>query len=66
MGTLSTLEDYENAPTGTVVSMPSRLVLMKEWKGTWRAAGLIHPLENEVLADSSDTPANVLRWGWGE
>ena len=64
--TLTTVEDYEDAPTGTVVSVPSGLVLMKEWKGTWRAAGLTYPLENEVLADSSDIPAIVLRWGWGE
>lgn len=64
--TLVTGQDYENAPTGTVVSMPSGLVLMKEWKGAWRAAGLTYPLENEVLADSSDNPAIVLRWGWGE
>ena len=61
--TLTTLEDYENAPVGTVVSMPSGLVLMKEWKGTWRAAGLTYPLETETLVDSSDTPAIVLRWG---
>lgn len=64
--TLTTVEDYEDAPTGTVMSMPSGLVLMKEWKGTWRAAGLTHPLENEVLADSSDIPAIVLRKGWGK
>lgn len=63
---LRTVQDYEDAPIGTVVSMPSGLVLMKEWKGTWRAAGLTYPVENEVLADSSDIPAIVLRWGWGE
>lgn len=59
--TLTTLEDYENAPLGTVVEGEGKLPwtrLEYIWKET---AG---DVQNDV--GMAGTERRVLRWGWGE
>lgn len=64
--TLCTVEDYENAPEGTVVSSPGAVPAMKNRDGRWRAVGITTPLTSGSLALGAESPATVLRWGWGE
>lgn len=59
--TLTTVEDYENAPVGTVVEGEGKLPwtrLEYVWKET---AG---DVQNDV--GMAGTERRVLRWGWGE
>lgn len=59
--TLETLEDFQNAPDGTVISyageMPLTLV-----GGIWRREGFATQTHEEMAGDKCP----VLRWGWGE
>ncbi len=64
--TLTTWEDFNNAPEGTVVSSPGAVPAMKNRDGRWRAVGIITPLTSGSLALGAESPATVLRWGWGE
>ena len=64
--TLTTVEDYEDAPEGTVVSSPGAVPAMKNRDGRWRAVGITTPLTSGSLALGAESPATVLRWGWGE
>lgn len=58
--TLRTLEDYGNAPVGTVVAAPSDTCLIKFDEGwyTPRMRTRENPIDFGKMA--------VLRWGWGE
>ena len=64
--TLTTWEDFDNAPEGTVVSSPGAVPAMKNRDGRWRAVGITTPLTSGSLALGAESPATVLRWGWGE
>ena len=64
--TLTTWEDFFNAPEGTVVSSPGAVPAMKNRDGRWRAVGITTPLTSGSLALGAESPATVLRWGWGE
>lgn len=59
--TLSTLEDYENAPVGTVVAHPGYAAFTKNQSGRWTAF-------NNAIGSSTMAVGErvVLRWGWGE
>lgn len=59
--TLSTLEDYENAPEGTVVAATAGLPFVKDEYGDW-SPDVAH-YANDTM---SRMERNVLRWGWGE
>lgn len=61
--TLTTVEDYENAPDGTIVAVPgwNTLPLLKR-DGVWHRDRLI--FESGELVD--DRTTEVLRWGWGD
>lgn len=64
--TFTTWEDFDNAPEGTVVSSPGAVPAMKNRDGRWRAVGITTPLTSGSLALGAESPATVLRWGWGE
>lgn len=56
--TLETLEDYENAPVGTVVAEPGRPALTKTHGGDWHRYG------GWFTSDEMEhTERQVLRWG---
>lgn len=60
--TLSTLEDYENAPEGTIVARGDYAPYVKRGPNAWTT-------EYSSLAydeDMARAPRKVLRWGWGE
>lgn len=61
--TLTTEDDYENAPDGTIVAAPGwRTLPLLKRDGVWHRDGLI--FESGELVD--DRTNEVLRWGWGE
>ena len=58
---LATVEDFENAPVGTIVSYPRVSAYQKIANGKWESP-------NSTLANgkmASVSPWKVLRWGWG-
>lgn len=60
--TLETLEDYENAPVGTIVASDDHAPLLKRGPNAWTT-------EISSLYYDEDMARNtrqVLRWGWGE
>lgn len=59
---LTTLEDFENAPKGTIISYPRVSAFQKVINGQWES--LNTTLTNEQMANCS--PWKILRWGWGE
>ena len=59
---LTTVEDYENAPEGTIISRPGGLPWVKDG-GLWRSP--IFRDSSESLALGWNQPFNVLRWGGG-
>ena len=60
--TLRTVEDYENAPEGTVVTQDDRLPRTKSNTNIWTDGALTF-----VDIDMCSTgPHQVLRWRWGE
>lgn len=60
--TLTTVEDYENAPEGTIVASNGQWEVphMKQ-NGLWWRSGIA--CDNEFMARNCHP---VLRWGWGE
>lgn len=60
--TLSTLEDYENAPVGTVVALNGCFPYVKQGRGVW-ANTFDDTCSDDWMAGA---PRKVLRWGWGE
>ena len=61
--TLETVEDYENAPEGTIMALPGGYPWVKQY-GTWRSP--IFRDSSESIALGWDEPFNVLRWGPGD
>ncbi|PZO97669.1 MAG: hypothetical protein DI609_12610 [Corynebacterium urealyticum] len=67
--TLSTLEDYENAPIWTIVTGPALgLVYLKVLDGKWVATACTVKLDSIDLVEGNpgDSTMSVLRWGLGE
>lgn len=61
--TLTTVEDYENAPGGTVVSGGGKSIWAKTAFNDWITLRTVHARLDRHMAD---TERQVLRWGWGE
>lgn len=59
---LTTEEDYENAPEGTVVAETGGNSYQKLYDELWESVNDV--LSNEAMAISG--PWKILRWGWGE
>lgn len=59
--TLKTLEDYANAPAGTVVAEPLYFAWQKNHFGDWRTVKT--RLTSREMAGRK---RQVLRWGWGK
>ena len=67
--TLSTLEDYENAPIWTIVTGPVLgPAYLKVLDGKWVATACTVKLDSIDLVEGNpgDSTMFVLRWGWGE
>lgn len=67
--TLSTLEDYENAPIWTIVTTPVLgLVYLKVLDGKWVATACTVKLDSIDLVEGNpgDSTMSVLRWGLGD
>lgn len=60
--TLTTVEDYEDAPKGTVVANDACAAYEKKTKNAWRSTYNCE-YSDEVMAD---IPRKVLRWGRGD
>lgn len=60
--TLVTLEDYENAPEGTIVASKDYFPYAKLRRGYWEHPRYIPRTD----ASMADTPRKVIRWGCGE
>lgn len=58
---LETLEDYENAPAGTVVAKGGLLAWLKQSDGDWVCDRGVNSGHMMALGE----PRRVLRWGWG-
>lgn len=58
---LSTVEDYEDAPEGTIVSMQGSAAVWVKSRGEWRR-GDYDTRPSELMENIART---VLRWGWG-
>lgn len=61
--TLRTVEDYENAPEGTIVALPRFAPYVKKLGGAWSSMSGRN-FSGEKLG--GEIPRPVLRWGWGE
>ncbi|MDK8241687.1 hypothetical protein [Corynebacterium coyleae] len=59
--TLTTVQDYEDAPAGTVVAPAGRHAWTKTPSGVWRQ-GKTYRNSREMAG----TKCEMLRWGWGE
>ena len=59
---LTTVEDFEDAPKGTVVAKPEVDPCKKVYPNRWESPN--STLTNGGMASVS--PWKVLRWGWGE
>lgn len=59
---LATIEDFGNAPVGTIVSYPRVSAYQKIVDCKWECTN--STLTNEGMA--SVGPWKILRWGWGE
>ena len=60
---LTTVEDYENAPEGTIVSGYSRSVSYKINHRRWEESGLLGQFTGDEMAGHA---RDVLRWGPGD
>lgn len=58
--TLTTLEDYENAPVGTVVSVGGKSIWTKAYSNDWIT---LRASLNRLDRHMADTERQVLRWG---
>lgn len=58
---LTTVEDYRNAPEGTVVA--DEMAVYQKSGGVWLEPGNTGTSRNTQMATS---PSTILRWGWGE
>lgn len=60
--TLTTLEDYENAPVGTIAARNRFYPMIKQVPGVW-----LNPYGDELSDEElACDPRRVLRRGWGE
>ena len=59
---LTTTEDFENAPEGTIVARNEDYPLVKNGQGDWWDT--YHNMYDEK--ELAGTSRKVLRWGWGE
>ncbi|TQE43594.1 hypothetical protein EJK80_06185 [Corynebacterium phoceense] len=59
---LTTVEDFENAPEGTIVAAPQGNAYQKVFAKYWESYN--DELDAKEMAASS--PWKILRWGWGE
>ena len=59
--TLSTVEDYEDAPQGTIVALADSPPWSKTPSGGWRQAG-----DYRTSPEMVGAKRKMLRWGWGE
>ena len=60
---LTTTEDFENAPEGTIVAAPYGNAYQKVYAYHWES------LNEDVLTDkgmAASGPWPILRWGWGD
>lgn len=57
---LTTVEDFENAPHGTVVVAPKGNSYQKVYKDRWESYDVVS--RNADMSDSG--PWKILRWGW--
>lgn len=60
--TLTTEEDYDNAPEGTVASMKGTNSVWVKGREKWWHGDYSHTDSYHM----DDVPREVLRWGWGE
>jgi hypothetical protein len=59
---LTTVEDFENAPVGTIVAKPQGEACQKVFDHQWESlSDLFTDKEMEIKG-----PWKILRWGWGE
>lgn len=58
---LHTVEDYENAPQGTIVALADSPPWSKTPSGGWRQAG-----DYRTSPEMVGVKRKMLRWGWGE
>lgn len=59
---LTTVEDFKNAPGGTIVEATQGNAYQKVFDNHWES-------RNDVLTDknmANSSPWTILRWGWGE
>lgn len=59
---LTTIEECNNAPLGTVVAKPEGNAYQKVYADCWESVD--DALANGLMATSG--PWKILRWGWGE
>lgn len=60
---LETLEDYENAPEGTIATRQVKGAAFIKSIGNWSVAGYTGAEPSTYMAG---VPRHVLRWGWGD
>ncbi|HCD1917623.1 TPA: hypothetical protein NBI62_000850 [Corynebacterium striatum] len=59
---LTTVEDFENAPEGTIVTKPKGDAYQKDYAERWESINDVHT----SLDMAATGPWRILRWGWGE
>lgn len=62
--TLTSVEDYESAPVGTIVASPDNHPWVKTFDDGWVTYWSEASRANSAMAELEDH--DVLRWGWGE
>lgn len=60
--TLTTEQDYANAPAGTIVVLRDTSSVWVKFSGEWRRGDY----DTRTSASMADVLRKVLRWGWGE
>ena len=60
---LETVEDYKNAPVGTVVCTQDLLTVIKKREDRWETS--FSRLRDNDIPDHAGK-SRVLRWGWGK
>ena len=59
---LITLEDFENAPIGTIVAYPQMNAYQKVFDNHWESRNAVFTDKNMETSG----PWKILRWGWGK